>query len=159
MALTIAQQTTVKADILATPELNVLPNNSDGAFAIAALYNLEAVPSFVAWRTDIPTKDVKTAVVWTEYIGRSVGERAAFELIISNGIVNAADTNIRQGFQDIFSGPNGATTRANLVSVAKRNTSRIEKLLATGTGTDASPATMTFEGSISFQDIELARNS
>jgi len=59
----------------------------------------------------------------------------------------------------VFSGAGGATTRANLTAISKRDATRIEKLLATGTGSDAVPAVMAFEGNVSYQDIELARNS
>ena len=159
MALTTAQLQALKAVIVADPALNSQPMNSDGAFFIAAELNKVASPAFVVWRTDIPTKDIKKAVVWTEYIGRSQGERDAFVLINSNGIVNAADANIRQGFSDIFSGPGGANTRANLNAIAKRNATRAEKALATGTGSDASPAVMSFEGSLSYQEVEAARAS
>ena len=157
--LTTTQLTTLKNDILGDPVLNAFPNTPDGNFEIAKAYNLPASPAFRVWRTDVPTKEVKLGVVWTEYIGRSQGERDAFEFMLSNGTINAADANIRQGIQDIFSGPSGASTRANLVAIAKRDARRAEKLFATGTGTDASPGTMTFEGSLSFQDVEAARNS
>lgn len=157
--LTTSQLVTLKADILADPVLNAQPQNADGAFAIAAAYNLVASPVYVVWRTDLPIKDVKKAVVWTEYIGRSAGERGAFELMISNGILDASDANVRQGITDCFSGPSGAGTRANLTAVAKRSATRAEKLFATGTGSDAVPATMSFEGRLSYQDVEDARSS
>lgn len=159
MALTSAQLTTLKAAINSDPSLSVLPNNDDAAFTIAAAFNALASPAFLVWRTDIPTKDIKKAVVWTEYVGRTQGERDAFVLINSNGIVNAADANVRQGFSDIFSGPLGATTRANLTALAKRDATRAEKLFSTGTGSDASPATMSFEGQLSYRDVLQARAS
>lgn len=149
----------IKNEILADPVLNAQPLNSDGAFFIANELNKIPAPAFVVWRTNIPTKDIKKAIVWTEYIGRSQGERDAFVLINSNGIVNAADANVRQGFLDIFSGPSGATTRANLTALSKRSATRAEKVLATGTGSDASPATMGAEGLITFQEVEAARAS
>lgn len=159
MALTTAQLLTLKADIAADPVLSAFPNNSDGAFEIAAAYNQVFIPAFRVWKTDVPTKDAKKAMVWTEYIGRSVGERDAWQFMLSNGTINAADTNVRQGIADIFSGPGGATTRANLTAIAKRDATRAEKLFATGTGTELSPATMVFEGNLSYQDVQDARNS
>jgi hypothetical protein len=33
-----------------------------------------------------------------------------------------------------------------------------EKILATGTGSDASPATLGYEGNISYQDVQAARS-
>ena len=108
MALTTAQQATLKAAIEADATLNAFPSTLDGAFAIAALLNLPASPDFWVWRTNVPTADCKKAMVWTEFIARSVGERDAWQFMLSNGIINAADINVRQGIQDIFSGPGGA---------------------------------------------------
>src|SRR5687767_7670528 len=102
MALTLTQLQALKTEIDADPLLSSQPINSDGAFFIAAELNKLASPSFIVWRTNVPTSDVKKAIVWTEYIGRSIGEQNAFALMISNGIVNASDANVRQGFTDIF---------------------------------------------------------
>ena len=158
MALTAAQLVALKAEIDGDPALSGQPLNDDGHFAIAEAMNLPAVPQFIVWKTDMAVKDVKNAIVWTEYIAAAnAAERGALDLMISNGIVNAADVNIRQGFQDIFSGPNAAGTRNNLVAIAKRDATRAEGLFANGTGSDASPGTMTFEGSINFRDIRQAR--
>lgn len=156
--LTPAQLQTLKADIAAQSDLNVYPNTPDGNYAIAGLYNALAAPDFIVWKTAIPTSDIKKNVVWTEYIGRSVGEQNAFQLMIADGTINASDLNVRTGFIDIFSGPSGATTRANLTALAKRKASRVEKLLATGTGSDAVPAVMGFEGQLSYYDVAQARD-
>lgn len=158
--LTPQQQSTLKAAINGDPTLSAFPNSSDGNFDLA-VYLSTTIPSpaFIVWRPDVPTKDVKKAIVWTEYIGRSVGERAAFELMISNGIIDASDVNVRQGIQDCFSGPSGVTTRTNLTNIAKRSANLIEKILATGTGSDAAPATMSYVGNINGFDVATARNS
>lgn len=157
--LTTEQKATLKAAIEANSTWNAFPNTDDGNFDLAVVLSQTASPAFRVWRTDVPTKDVKKAINWTEYIARSAGERGAFELMISNGIINGADVNIRQGIADCFSGPNGALTLAALTDIAKRDARTIEKILATGTGSQASPATMGFEGAINFQDVKAARNS
>jgi hypothetical protein len=157
MPLTPSQLTTLKNDINADPVLSVIPNNDDGAFQIAEVYNTIAVPNYIVWKTNVPTKECKKAMVWTEYIARSAGERDAWIFMLSNGFINAADVNVRQGILDIFSGPGGVNTRANLTALAKRAATRAEKLFATGTGTDASPSTMSFEGNLSYQDVLTAR--
>ena len=159
MALTAAQQQTLKAFIDGDPVLSTFPNTADGAFAVAALLNKAAVPDFFVWRTNVPTADGKKAMVWTEFIARSAGEREAWQFMLSNGTFNAADANVRQGILDIFSGPSGAQTRANLLAIATRLGTVAEKLFATGTGSQASPATMTCEGALSFQDVWDARLS
>ena len=152
MALTAAQKATLKTDILANGDATAFYTNGD-LTGLAALYNALASPAFIVWRTNIPTSDVKKAVNWTEYIGRSVGERSAFELIISNGIVDASQPNVRAGFNDIFSGQQGVNTRTALLALAKRSCTRGEKVFATGTGSDAVPATLTFEGLIAESDL------
>jgi hypothetical protein len=158
MALTPAQLQTLKAAIVADPALNAQPQTTDGAFAIADALNALASPAFRVWRSAVPTKDVKNAIVWTEYISRSVGEKSAFELMISNGVINPSDANIRQGILDIFSGPSAAVTRTNLTEMGKRDATRAEKLFAVGTGSDVSPAALTFEGALGYQDVMAARS-
>ena len=157
--LTTAQQAILKAAILADPELDAFPQNGDGAWDIAIALNLPADPAFVVWRSDVPTKDCKKAMNWVEYIGRSVGERDAWQFMLSNGTINPSDINVRQGIADIFSGPQAAATRAALLAIATRTATRAEKLFATGDGTVASPGTMGYEGNLSYQDVLEARNS
>jgi hypothetical protein len=163
MTLTLPQLTALKNAIAANTSqingvaINAMPLNDDANFAIAGWYNQTANPSFTVWRTNVPVSDCKKATTWTEFIGRSQGERDAWQFMLSNGILNASDANVRQGILDIFSGPSGVNTRTALTAIAKRLASFAEKLFATGTGSDASPGTMTFEGQISFQDVSQAR--
>ena len=167
MILTTAQLQTIKADILASGDLNAFPNTSDGNFAIAALYNLNASPDFWVWRTRVGQLEIVTATSvdntnwsWPDFIARSQGERDGWrEMFADGGTVNASLTNVRQGFADIFSGPSGANQRTHLLAVGRRKASRIEKLLATGTGSTATPATMGSEGPMSGNDVLNARNS
>lgn len=156
--LTPTQLAQIKTAIDNDPILAAQPLTSDGAFFIAAALNQLAAPPFIVWRTAVPTADCKKAMIWTEFIGRSAGEREAWQFMLSNGVINAADVNVRQGIQDIFSGPGGASTRAALVAIAKRPATRAEQALATGTGSDAVPATLSFEGTLSFQDVQDARS-
>lgn len=157
-SLTPAQIQTLRTDILADPAFASVPNNDDGHFAIAAAYNQQASPNFTVWKTSVFTKDVFDGLNWTEFIARSAGERDAFTLMMRNGVINPSRPNIRQGLNDIFSGAGGANTRTALLAIFKRLTTRAEKLFAAGTGSDATPATMTFEGSLSYQDVAVARN-
>lgn len=157
--MTPADLTKLKNDILADPALAALPNNDDGNFAIAAAYNLQASPNFTVWKTSVDTAAAKDAVNWTEFIGRSQGERDAFQFMLSNHVINPSRANVRQGIQDIFSGASGVNSRTALLALSKRFATRAEKLFSTGTGSDASPATLTFEGTLAYSDISAARNS
>ena len=168
MALTTSQQALVKADILASPDLNVQPNSPDGAFAIADLYNLLAVPTFWAWRSSVTIADIYTITTseatrwnWSTYIGRSVAERDCWRELGNLGTLNFSLLNTRQAVADIFSGTPAidVAQRTHITTIGRRSTTRLEKLLATGTGTTVSPATMGREGLVSYQDIQQARNS
>lgn len=157
--LTSAQLAVLKADILADPTLSAFPNNSDGAFAIAAAYNQPASPAYIVWRTDVSTENVRNALVWAEYDTLSVSKQNAFSFLCSNHIINAGLANVRQGIQSIFAGAQQAGNLAALVALAKRQATRAEKLFAvSGDGTSGTPATMGFEGLLTFQDVEQARN-
>ena len=166
MALTTAQLTTLKAAIIADPVLAAFPDDSDGAFAIAAALNLAATPDFWVWRTKLSKEDITDEVSvdattwsWTAFISRSVGEQAGWREMFAGGFVNAAKPNVRQGFADIFSGGTGSAQRTHLLAVGRRLATRAEKLFATGTGSAGSPATMTVEGALSYQDVMQARRS
>ena len=166
LGLTLAQSQTLKADILADPILAGQPQTSDGAFAIAAAYNLLAIPDFWVWRTAVPQHEIVGATSpdgttwsWTAYIARSQGERDGWrEMFADTGGINASRPNIRQGLADIFSGPSGAAQRTHLLAIGRRAATRAEKLFATGLGTSASPATMTVEGELTYQDVLTARS-
>lgn len=158
MSLTTTQLQLLKVDMAAS-EFSGLPQNSDSAFEIAAAYNLAKTPDYWVWRNGIPTKEVKRNINWVEYLSCSVSEKSTFELIISNGIIDAGDANIRQGFQDIFSGPQKVQTRTNLVEMAKRKATRAEALFSTGVGLNTNPGTLSFEGSLGYNDILMAWSS
>mgnify|MGYP001570317548 CR=1 FL=1 len=164
--LTTAQLQVIKNDILADPTLNSFPNTSDGNFAIAALYRVTVSPDFWVWKTlvtqsecvSVQSIDV-TNWSWTTYIARSQGERDGWrEMFADTGAINPSRPNVRQGLADIFSGPSGAGQRTHLLAIGRRLATRIEKLLATGTGSAASPATMEFEGDLTYSDVQAARD-
>ena len=154
MSLTPTQLQALKTDIVADPILNAMPLGEQGASDIAGAYNLQADPIFWVWRTDIPISEIKQKINWVEYIATSIGKKQAFELMISDGVIDASSSNVQQGFQDIFTG----TTLINFILMAKRLALRGEVLLAIGTGTLGSPGTLTVEGTLGFRDVRMARN-
>ena len=162
MALTPAQLTTLKAAILADGTLNAYPNTIDGAFDMAAQkLNQVASPVFTVWKTNVPIASVGVGFSGTELAGMTTGNQTRLQTIgvyFPTG-VNPSIVDVRQMFDDIFSGAGGATTRANLAAIWRRPAKMIEKIFASGTGSDAVPATMTWEGGIGYQDVLDARNS
>ncbi len=158
MPLDSAQLTTFKSDLDANTDTVIVQALIDGTNnVIAAWYNDNVSPDFFVWRTEITTAEVKSVVDWSEYIGRSDGERGAFILLIEDGIVDASRVNVRSGFTDIFSGPQGAVTRTALIALAKRLANRIEAvLISSGSGSVPDPGTMGFEGGITRLDVAAA---
>ncbi len=161
MALTSAQYQILKADILADPALASQPNTPDGALAIANAYNLLAFPSFTVWKTNVPITTVGDHINGAELAGLSTLNTTRLQAVImlSEGGVNPSLADRRAFFDDIFSGAGGVITRAQLLALWKRLAKRVEKLFAVGTGSDLSPATMTFEGLLLYEDVIIARNS
>jgi len=152
MALTPAQNATLKTSVEADPAFNGLPQNSDGAFAVAAAYNLTASPQFVVWRTNVPVSDiVNNGFTWTAVDALTNGKARIWEWMKESGSINPSRVNVRQGLQDAF-----GATQPNIMPHLKRDATRVEALLATGTGTTGSPGTMTFEGNLSYQDVQAA---
>lgn len=178
--MTPAQNVLIKADIAANSDLNAFPATSDGDFEIARLYNLPAVPDFYVWRTNVPTAEIFDQVQWAKLTPtdtpdgtlawqcRSLacqGKQFNLQTILAGrDKIDASKPNIRSGFQDALtgvpSGAGGATQAAGWVALQttlSRKATRLEKLLATGTGSQATPATMGFEGSVNYSDITAAR--
>ena len=175
--LTSAQLLTLKTDILSPANAAAL-----GGFiaaiddaSIANFYNQLTSPDFWVWRSSVTQAeyvgDVSvdgTSWSWTSYIGRSQGERDGWrelfaETTPTGGIgaaparsVNPSKANVRQGVADIFSGAGGTAQRTHLLAVSRRKSTRGETLFAVGTGSTVSPATMGFEGSITYLDVARA---
>lgn len=158
--LTTGQLQALKADILADPVLAALPMNSDGAWEIAAQYNLPATPEWLVWKTNVdPDEIMRNGMDWTRVDNLTVGKARIWDWLTKLGTFDSSKANIRSGVDAAWVGTAAdLAVRAMVYTHCKRAATRIEKLLSTGTGTTASPATMGFEGEIPYQDIMAARN-
>lgn len=159
--LTSQQKATLKAFILADPTLSQFPPGSDGAYAIAAIINLPASPDFIVWKTDVSVDDImRNGMNWTRVDNLSVGKARIWDWMTRLGTLNASKVNIRSGIDATWTGTAADdAVRAMVYTHCKRKASVIEKILATGVGSDASPATMEWEGTISYQAVDEARTS
>lgn len=149
MPLTTAQKATLKTHIQATSDLNAkyVDGDLDG---LAALLNTLASPNFTVWKTNVPVPSVGQTLVASELAGLTAlnnDRLVSFALYNPDGF-NPSRSDHRAFFDNVFSGSGGAGTRAALLVLWKRLARRAEKLFATGTGSDASPATLTFEGEV-----------
>lgn len=137
-----------------------VPNSSDGNACVARVYNLTASPAFTVWKSSATLVQIGDAIVSTELAGLSSLNLQRLQAIASYGPngINPSLTDRRAAFDDIFSGAGGALTRPRLLALWKRLATRVEKLYATGTGSDPSPATLVFEGAISGATVNSALN-
>lgn len=86
-------------------------------------------------------------------------------LTIGREIASMKKSGYRAAIQDcltnIPAGASGANVAANWVGVrdaAKFNATNAEKLFAAGTGTTATPADLSFEGNLTAEEVQAARN-
>jgi hypothetical protein len=159
MALTTAQKQTLKADIEASADAAVIAaRNAQDWDAMAALYNAIASPAFTVWKSLVSIGDIGKAFNSSELGSRTSLENTRLQTlaIYHSAGLNPSIASNRQFFDDIFSAAGGVQTRAALLALYKRLARRIEKLFATGTGSDGSPATLGFEGTVNSQDVSDA---
>lgn len=169
MSLTSQQLTTLKNAINANPTWQAFPIDGDGPAELAIVLNQTASPDFIVFKSSLSrhallteTSLAGTVFTWAGngYISRSQGERDAFrEMWNSTGTVDPRATNIISAILDIFSGAGGLVNRTHFTEMSKRKATFGEKILATGTGTIISPASMGYEGNLSASDVYQARTS
>lgn len=159
MALDPSLYATMKADIAANPDLDSQPNNLDGAFEIARLYNLTGVPDFVVYKTLVSIGDVGKSINGVEWGNLSTANTNRLSSVSSYLFegVDPSRADIRALYDDIFSV--GGVTMTSLAALWRRLATRVETLYATGIGTDIDPGLLTFEGVVTPTDVLQARNS
>ena len=144
----------LKADILADPAFV-------GQFAeqIANAYNLPASPEFVVWKSSVDVDEImRNGMDWTQVDNLTVGKARIWDWMTRLGSFDASKTNIRSGIEAAWAGTaQMLAVRAIVYTHCKRAATRGKKLLSTGTGTTAAPATMRFEGAMTYQDVEAAQ--
>jgi len=165
--LTDAQYQALNTDITVTnqAEFATLVAAAHHA-AIADAYNV-VQSAFWVWRVQLPEKEIYEATAydgstwnWTTYIAQSVQERDGWAVMNRPGQINPSLPQVRGAYDKIFSGTGAAATqRAYLYAISKRQALRGEALFANtslGNGQQATPATMTYIGSITRLDVYYA---
>lgn len=157
--LTTAQLTTLKTYINQDPTWAALPLTQTSAALIAAALNAPAEPAFIVWRTAVPLDEImRNGMDWTRVDNLSVGKSRIWDWMTRLGTINASQANIRAGIDAVWVGTAAdLAVRAAVYGHCKRSATVAEKVFATGTGSDAVPATMTFEGVLSADDVAQAR--
>ena len=161
MALTLTQQQALAAHIATVPEWAALPKDSDSAVIIAAGLNQTAAPAFIVWRTRVSQDEImQNGFDWVRVDNLSVGKARIWDWLFSNSVraINPSKVNVRAGIAECWKGTAAdLAVQAAVLAHCKREATIVERVLATGTGSDAAPATMSFEGAIGYADVQAAR--
>lgn len=156
--LTTEQKLIVKNYVEADPALSLLAPSADNAFAIAAALQAVASPAFIVWKSSVTRKEIlQNGFDWTRLDNLSVGKARVWTEIFVDGSLDPSKANVRTGIESVWVGTAAdLAVRAAVYVHCKRSATIIEKILATGTGTDATPATMGYEGAVNYNDIGAA---
>lgn len=183
--LTPAQLQTLKAAILADPELNALPSDSNGAFAIANLLNLPSNPAQAGWNTQASSAAIIDAIDWRKYTPTDSADNTVTysnrllliqtkqmnlqNIIVGREFIDASKANVRAGLRDaVIALPAGAggalvsaggASGATVLAACTRTMTRGEKIFA---GADVPTGTVTaklftFQGELNLNDVLEAR--
>lgn len=157
MALTPAQQATLKAYIQNDATLNAQPNNNTGNGEIANALNAEASPAWYVWLTaytpELKAQAIDNGITQVDNLTASKRDTLLWWASRTHDARKAAT---QQAMADLCGSQN--TLKAALIDGAKRKARVLEKVLATGTGTLASPGTMGYEGTITADEVEQVRS-
>ena len=157
MSLTTAQLTTLKAAILADSTLNSYPNTADGAYDMCRnKLNVVFSPEFTVWQDQL-TPDLFDAGLIagaTQIDGLTQGKRDEL-FMVGSRTRDANNLAVRAAIDDATGSAN--TLKNALIAVTKRPALYGEKIFATGTGSNASPASLVVYGQIAYTDVQAAR--
>lgn len=153
--MTPAQQALVKAYVEADGTLNALPHSADSAYAIADALTAVASPDYIVWNTKVSIDEImRNGMDWARVDNLSVGKARIWDWLGRLGTIDSSKTNVRAGIDAAWVGTAAdLAVRAAIYVHCKRKANILEKILATGTGSDASPATMGLEGRVSYGEI------
>jgi hypothetical protein len=156
MPLTAAQKTTLKTYILADPVLGPLAASSS-VYEISLALS-ENVPSFIVWKTKVTWDEImENGMDFTRVDNLTNGSKwRIWEWLFKNSsnAINPSKVNHRAGIDAAWVGTAAdLAVRAQVYTHCKRSSNLAEKILASGPGTDANPATMTFEGDVTLNDV------
>ena len=152
--MTPEQTATLKAALLADPALAqyIVDYRDD---LIRDYYNAPAAPAYIVWRSSVTRQEIlQNGFDWTRLDNLSVGKARVWNDIFVDGYINPSKPNVRTGIESVWVGNQAdLNVRAAVYVHCKRNANRVEKLFATGTGSDAVPGLMAFEGEITTSDV------
>jgi hypothetical protein len=151
--LTEQQKTTLVNYITTDPIFAGIPANGDGAYEVKDRLEVLAYPDYWVWKTKVTQDEImQNGFDWTQADNLTAGQARIWEWLFDNGdtAINPSKINVRQGITECWKGTaQKAAVRDAVFVHCKRKANRLEALLATGSGEEAAPSTMTVEGSLS----------
>lgn len=184
--MTPAQLSTLKSAILADQTMAAKPMTSGGALEIAGILNAAASPAYNVWRSSTAASDILDSITWANLTPADTADGTILYqnrvlvcqakqmniqiLLQGRDSLATGRTSVRGGLSDALqgvpSGAAGAPLDAGWAGAGKvkaaitRQASVVEKLFATGgNGTTATPSNLGYEGPISSDDVQAARES
>jgi hypothetical protein len=152
--LTTEQKATLKTAIIADNALNAM--YTDGNLSgLAAAINAVAQPAFIVWKTSVSVDEImRNGMDWARVDNLTVGKARIWDWLGRLGSFDSSKPNVRVGIDSAWVGTAAdLAVRASIYVHCKRAATFVEKLLATGTGSDANPATMSYEGEVSWSEL------
>jgi hypothetical protein len=127
---------------------------------MAAWFNRDSDPAHIVWRSSVTQDEImQNGFDWVRVDNLSVGKARIWEWLFDNqsATFNPSKANVRAGIDECWKGTAAdLAVRAAIYVHCKRLATRAEKLYAVGSGTDASPSLMAFEGQVTDYDVSAA---
>lgn len=133
--------------------------NAGNDSGLAAWLNTDTV-TYMVWRSSVTSDAIMqdASFDWTRVDNLSIGKARIWDWMFRSGSVNPTNVNIRTGTAAVWVGTAAdLAVQAAILAKYKRSATRAEKALASGTGTTAVPATLSWEGQLSYNDASLLR--
>ncbi len=159
--LTSEQMAVLKASILAATDQATIDARTVGdTQALASLYNATASPAFYVWRPVLTSAQARAAISGGDGLAQldnlTAGKRDSL-LWVFDADTFPANATQRAAIENLCGTQN--TLKAAIAAAQKRTVTRAERLFATGTGSEASPGALGWEGSLSGDDVASALSS
>jgi hypothetical protein len=147
--LTAPQMATLKQLVQSDPTAAGYAAVGDD-IALAAWLN--ASTATVVWRTEVSVDSImRNGMDWARVDNLSVGKARIWDWMGRLGQLDCSRPSIRAGIDATWVGTAAdLAVRATVYTHCKRPATRAESALATGTGSDASPSVMGWEGTIDY---------
>lgn len=154
--LTSAQLTTLAAALRADTDPDVAAAVAIGnATYLVSAYN--ALSTYIVWRSVVTPDQARIAIVSGSQLAQldnlTVGKRDALLYAFAADVATSNQAT-REAIIDLCGTQN--VLKAALTAAMKRAATKAERIFATGTGTDAAPGTLGWEGQITIEDVGVA---